>query len=246
MLVADEWNGFIRERQTLRMSSPQGTQRSSYFLSLPYGYAVPLMIISGTLQWLISQSVFVIQTIAMAYGDSFYRYPVYDSSLIGYSNIGTIYCLIVGSVMVIALVMLGFCNSYRPREYDKKQKTNPQSYTMPLVSTCSAAISAACHRPDDDYDSHLLPVKWGFVCGEYWCLTTSRHVSYPALGPDTELRTREETSSGKEYPQVDLGPDLEVSNPSHEIPSSEDLSIGEQRRQSEDTRALLPRSQSWA
>ena len=182
------------------MSSPRGIQRSSYFLFLPYRYTVPLITISGILQWLISQSVFAIQTIAMAYGDSFYRYPVYDSSLIGYSNIGTIYCLTLGSAMFIALVMLGLCNSYRPREYDGKGKTNAQSYTMPLVSTCSAAISAACHRPDDDSDSHLLPVKWGFVCGEYWCLTTSRDVSYPALGPDTELRILTETSGGEGIP----------------------------------------------
>lgn len=49
------------------------------------------MIVSITLHWLISQSVFVIQSIGMAYGTEFYRYPVNDSSLIGYSNIGIIY-----------------------------------------------------------------------------------------------------------------------------------------------------------
>lgn len=243
MVVADEWNGFIKERQTLRLSSPHGIQRSSYFLSLPYRFAVPLIIVSGALQWLISQSVFVVQTIGMAYGDSFYRYPVYDSSMIGYSNIGTIYCLIIGSVMVVALVMLGLCNSYRPRKYNEERKPHAQSYTMPLVSTCSAAISAACHRPDDDSESHLLPVRWGFVCGDYWCFTTSRHVSYPALGPDTESRMLAKTSGGEGHLQVDLGPAFEILNPSNDISSSEHLKVGEQRRESEDTRALLPRSQ---
>jgi hypothetical protein len=34
---------------------------------------------------------------------------------------------------------------------------------MPQASTCSAAISAVCHRPDEDFDAHLLPVQWGEV-----------------------------------------------------------------------------------
>jgi hypothetical protein len=37
---------------------------------------------------------------------------------------------------------------------------------MPLVSTCSAAISAACHRPARDVDAHLLPVQWGVIPSE--------------------------------------------------------------------------------
>lgn len=84
MLVADEWNDFIEERKTLSLSSSRGIQRSSYFLSLPYRFALPLMIVSGTIHWLISQSVFVIQFIEMAYGTTFYRYPVNGSLLIGY------------------------------------------------------------------------------------------------------------------------------------------------------------------
>lgn len=34
---------------------------------------------------------------------------------------------------------------------------------MPLASTCSAAISAACHRPAADTQAHLLPVQWGII-----------------------------------------------------------------------------------
>ena len=37
---------------------------------------------------------------------------------------------------------------------------------MPLVSTCSVAISAACHRPVEDVDAHLLPVQWGVVTAD--------------------------------------------------------------------------------
>lgn len=48
---------------------------------------------------------------------------------------------------VLVLVGLGF------RRYNG---------TMPLVSTNSRAISAACHPPDEDkHDGHLFPVIWG-------------------------------------------------------------------------------------
>lgn len=58
---------------------------------------------------------------------------------------------------------------------------------MPLASTCSAAISAACHRPEADKEAHLLPVQWGVVGTdeqdrEYCSFTTSRDVVAPSTG----------------------------------------------------------------
>ena len=58
---------------------------------------------------------------------------------------------------------------------------------MCLVSTCSAAISAACHRPDEDFESHLSSLRWDSVERSYLCFTGPRELSYPALGPGTEL-----------------------------------------------------------
>lgn len=246
MLVADEWNDFINERKTLRLSSPRGIQRSSYFLWLPYRFALPLMIASGTIHWLISGSVFVIQIIGTAYGTSFYRQPKLDSSLIGYSNIGMIYCLISGFVMIFALVTLGLWNSFQPRKRDEKHETQAQSYTMPLVSTCSAAISAACHRPDEDFESHLLPVRWGFVGGGYWCFTTSRELSYPELGPGAELKALTKASGSKDSHhelQSDVGPTFGVPNQRQEVSCHNGTSIGEQREEFDDTSALLSRPQ---
>lgn len=65
----------------------------------------------------------------------------------------------------------------------------PSDCAMPLTSTCSAAISAACHRPEADKEAHLLPVQWG-VAGRddqdndvYFCsFTTSRDVAAPEMG----------------------------------------------------------------
>jgi len=60
---------------------------------------------------------------------------------------------------------------------------------MPVVGTCSAAISAASHRPKEDADAHLLPLKWGVITeGESparCSFTTWRHVRPPK--PDEEL-----------------------------------------------------------
>ena len=60
---------------------------------------------------------------------------------------------------------------------------------MPLASTCSAAISAACHRPHADNEAHLLPVQWGVIdqdeSGRDRCsFTTFREVALPTPGMD--------------------------------------------------------------
>ena len=35
--------------------------------------------------------------------------------------------------------------------------------SIPLVASCSAAISAACHASADNVNASLLPVMWGAV-----------------------------------------------------------------------------------
>lgn len=113
MLVASEWNDFISDRKTLRLSAPQGIQRSRYFLSLPCRYSVGLMTCSGLLHWLISQSVFVVQTIA--YAPDFRCDQKMDASSIGYSSIGIIPVMITGGSLVVALFLLGFGSSYESK-----------------------------------------------------------------------------------------------------------------------------------
>ena len=34
---------------------------------------------------------------------------------------------------------------------------------MPVASSCSFALAAATHRPEDDHDAAVLPVKWGEI-----------------------------------------------------------------------------------
>jgi hypothetical protein len=64
MLVGDEWSRFATHRKTLRVTHPRGIQRSTYFVSMPYKYGIPLMIANTVLHILISQSLFIISTVA--------------------------------------------------------------------------------------------------------------------------------------------------------------------------------------
>lgn len=61
MALVAEWNSYSVHRKGLRVSTfLRGHQRSTYFLSLPYRYALPLISCSGLLHWLISQSLYVV------------------------------------------------------------------------------------------------------------------------------------------------------------------------------------------
>ncbi|EUC43338.1 hypothetical protein COCMIDRAFT_101097 [Bipolaris oryzae ATCC 44560] len=150
MVVAAEWNAYSFRRKALRVSAPKGIQRSSFFLSLPYRYSVTLMVLSGLLHFFISQSVFVVQTVAYLprYDPQrFIRAPVLDVSCIGFSSLGIILALTTGLVLVVYLA----------------QGAAAELFRMPLVSTCSAAISANCHAHPADTDCSFLPVQWGYV-----------------------------------------------------------------------------------
>ena len=146
MLLANELNGYAHQRKTLRVTSPTGKQRSTYRLHIPYTYGVPLLVMSGILHWLVSQSFFLA------------RVTTYDTdgsvdvlkftSTCGYSLVGIFFVLIIIIIIVWFVAMIG-CLTFKPG--------------MPLIGSCSAAISAACHPSEDDKDASKLPVKWGVV-----------------------------------------------------------------------------------
>ena len=153
-LVAAEWMRFSHEKKALRVSSPVNEcQRSEYFLSLPWKYAAPQMASFMLLHWLVSQSVFIVQTTAYGPGPSGQRIASNDASRIGFSSIGILLSTLWGSVMLFILLLNSFVRSYPSFPPD-----------MARMATNSAAISAACHRPSSDTDAHLLPVRFGAVC----------------------------------------------------------------------------------
>lgn len=166
MLLSSEWNGYAYERKSLRVTTPTGTQRSTYRLQLPYKYGIPLLIISGTMHWLVSQSIFLARIDKDSVDDR--ETPFYSvGSDMGYSRLAFVTTLLLGSVVVILGILNGFRN-YR--------------LGIPLVGSCSAAISAACHRPKEDEDAADKPLMWGVVSmkdGVGHCCFTSFEVTTP-------------------------------------------------------------------
>ena len=159
---------YSKHRQPLRVTSPKGTQRSTYWLQLPYKYSIPLLILSSLLSWLASQSLFLVQ-IEIIETKATISGRIQLSSC-GFSPGAMILTMIVGTVIALGAVLIGF------RRYPSE---------MPLASTCSAAISAACHPPPDDVDAAVLSVQWGVVStGDELghCSFSSRLVSPPIPG----------------------------------------------------------------
>ena len=139
MTLAYEWSQFsvtsCEKRgyaKTLRTSLPIGQQRSSYFLQLPFRFAVPLITISAILHWLVSQSIFLaVVTIYDELGDLKSNFAV---STCGFSPIAMIYVVIVGVVLAIGILVLGWMKL---------------DSGVTVVGSCSAAISAACNVRGD-------------------------------------------------------------------------------------------------
>jgi hypothetical protein len=68
MVSADEWDRFTMQRKALRtmhLHGELGEQRSTYWMSLLWTYALPLTTASSLLRWLILQSLFIARTEAL-------------------------------------------------------------------------------------------------------------------------------------------------------------------------------------
>jgi hypothetical protein len=146
MFLGREWNSFASQRKTLRVSNPTGEQRSSHFLQLPYKVALPTIIVSGILHWLVSQSIFL--AVVDAYGQFPDHVDVDQIATCGFSPMPMIIVIVIGVCITIVIICLG------QLRYKAK---------IPSVGSCSAAIATACHRPEDDEDAFLKPVQWGVI-----------------------------------------------------------------------------------
>lgn len=137
MLMANEWSDYAKP---LRVTNPVGDQRSTYRLQLPYKYGIPSTVLSGTLHWLVSQSLFLARVAAFDGAEEDTENSIFT---IRYSCVSIITVIILGAIVVALGILNGF-RKFRPG--------------MPLVGSCSAAISAACHQPREDIDAATLPL----------------------------------------------------------------------------------------
>ncbi|KAF2117577.1 hypothetical protein BDV96DRAFT_489653, partial [Lophiotrema nucula] len=128
--------------KSLRVSTSIGPQRSSYYVSMPLRYGIPLMAKMSLLHWTLSQGLFVVP-LETPNNDG----TVDTSSCISYLGFSLLPLFTAGNivlVMVIAIV-LGSLHHY------------PSG--MPMGATYSAVVSAACHQPlPDDQDAYKFPV----------------------------------------------------------------------------------------
>jgi hypothetical protein len=145
MFVAREWSSYALTRKALRVSSPTGAQRGTYFLQLPYRVAVPLIALSSLLHWLVSQSIFL--AVVSTYNPDGVLANAIAVVTCGFSPVAMIFCTVVGAVLLAAVVGMGYLRF---------------ESAMPVAGSCSVAIAAACHVRDGERGMKEL-LQWGEV-----------------------------------------------------------------------------------
>lgn len=161
MSLANEWSQLsvssaLKSRagaKTLRCSNPEGQQRSTYFLQLPFRFAIPLISVAAILHWLISQSIFLaVVTIYDELGNLHENFAV---ATCGFSPLAMILVIVSGAFLGLGILALSRLNLNKG---------------MRIVGSCSAAISAACHpevagtqHAEDGWETVKGPVVWGEV-----------------------------------------------------------------------------------
>lgn len=150
MLSAQELAGYATTAKTLRVSPPKsGAQRSSYFLQVPYRFAIPILASMALLHWLVSQSIYLVRLDEYdIQGNE--KWPSFES-VVGYSLQGTLAATVTGFGMLAFPVVLGFLKL-------------PDG--IPLVSHNTIAISIACHPfPDEPGRQDEKPLRYGRIMG---------------------------------------------------------------------------------
>ena len=166
MLAGHEWSLFSHHHRTLRVTSPRPGQRSTYWLQIPYTYAIPLITLSGLLSWLTSQSIFLAR---IETSDPVGKPTTTMVNEVGYSCIAIICVLTLGIFALMAAAGMGY---------------KPFAAEITAVGSCSAAISAACHARGADWEGIVgKKVRWGDVG-----IAPSSGVRHLALSSQEEVR----------------------------------------------------------
>ena len=169
MHLAHEYSGYGVTRKALRVTTPKGQQRTTYWLQLPYRYSIPLIVTSGVLHWLVSQSIFLVRVSIREDEEASKDRTL---SIVGYSCAPMMCTAIIILSMLITVLWVG----------QRKLQSS-----MPLAGSCSVAIAAAAHRPDRDPDAAVLPVQWGAIAdssesGVGHCCFTGEEITEPKEG----------------------------------------------------------------
>lgn len=145
MCFMREWNSYATERKGLRVTQPIAAQRPTYFLQLPYRWAIPLTVTSGMLHWLLSQSLFLVRRETRRRDGTLYPE---STCACGYSVLS----LLVFTCVFLSLLLAVFALSIRHMEV-----------RIPPARHRSMIVSAACHPQEADTKCHLEEIQWGVV-----------------------------------------------------------------------------------
>ncbi|KAH7139080.1 hypothetical protein B0J11DRAFT_516048 [Dendryphion nanum] len=145
-----EWQSYGRQRKGLRVSTEcRGSQRTTYFLGLPYKHSIPLAILSSLLHWALSQTLFLVDIDRQSYHFDVRQWRSIDATFgVGFSPLGVVVFIVLVSVTIISLLLAAISRF---------------ETVVPRVSNCSFAIAAACHLPrnQDGVETSESKVQWG-------------------------------------------------------------------------------------
>lgn len=149
MLSAYELAQYSLYRKALRVSQPSGSQRSTYYLSIPFRYAIPITGLMALLHWTTSESIFLVSIVNYYANGTPHPGSHAPRTGCGWSPAALLMSLIIGGLIILGLLGLGFLKYPRG---------------MPLLSTCSLAISAACHRSGlEGPEIATMPLMYGEI-----------------------------------------------------------------------------------
>lgn len=116
-------------------------------LQISYRYAVPLLASFTALHWVMSQSIFLANIEQRSATNYSTLYGAINAC--GYSPIAIIFSVGISGILLLVLYSFGF------RRYPSG---------MPLVGSCSVAISPACHV-DEEEGSDMIqwPLMYGVI-----------------------------------------------------------------------------------
>jgi hypothetical protein len=170
MILAADYNNFAIHRRPLRVSFPRGEQRSTWYLTIPYRYAIPLLTTFTLIHWFVSEGLFYVQVLPY----SIYGKPIPSAELVTCA-VSTLPLELGLFLMIGVFIVIAFLGGRRLK-----------ASKMPIAREWSVAISAACHPPRLDLDAAFKPVQWGVVEDDTdalypHCSFTSKEVTEPEV-----------------------------------------------------------------
>ncbi|PIA99817.1 hypothetical protein CB0940_02499 [Cercospora beticola] len=145
MLLTYETTQFATKRKFLRVSDPEGQQKSTYWLQLPYQYSIPLLSTMALLHWLISRSLFFK---AVEYYDPAGEMSEESYTACAFSPLALILSCSLGALLILVFCALSLRKVHRG---------------MPLMGSCSIAISAACANCGEGGEAAMKALMYGVL-----------------------------------------------------------------------------------